>query len=289
MKLAEKFIRIAAFFVFFGRSWQFIFWDAPYRTLFWDEGIFGEVLPFILGVPWSEISTSQAYDIFISCLIYFSGGLFFLCALVSLKIRPKQKIKEFVLILGGLNLVFLSLLLCKAKFWYFGQFIEYTAQMSVPFLLISLVKKSLFNLEIILKIVMAATFIGHGLFAIGYYPVPGNFIDMVIIVFGLSEYDSRQFLLLMGVIDILASVCLFIPRLDLVAVYFMVFWGGVTSLARIVANIDNELFLSSLFQWCFETLFRMPHMLLSLAILVIVTFQRDRKKSLTIPSEKKLI
>jgi len=273
-----NFVRLATFFVFFGRAWQFLFWDAPYRTFFWDESLVGEALPFLLGKTWTAISTNYYYDLFISVLVKLSGVLFLVCAILSISVKQHFKIQKKIIFIGGMNLVFLSLLLFKNKFWYIAQFIEYSAQMSAPFLLLSLLKKSMFNIKILLKIAMALTFIGHALFAIGFYPVPGPFIDMVINVFGFSEYEAIQFLKVMGCIDILASIALFIPRIEVAAIYFMAFWGGVTALARIVANVDTDFFVSSFFQWGFESVYRLPHMLLPLAILALLSLHKDRRE-----------
>ena len=45
-----------------------------------------------------------------------------------------------------------------------------------------------------LKIAIALTFSAHGLYAIGYYPQPGVFVDMLINILHFSETTAKDFL-----------------------------------------------------------------------------------------------
>ena len=90
----------------------------------------------------------------------------------------------------------------------------------------------------ILKICIAATFIGHGIECLHAYP---EFLDFVIafsrlVHVPLQESQAVYVVYLIGIIDILLSVlilCFNHPRINW-ALWYMMFWGAVTACARIL-------------------------------------------------------
>ena len=84
------------------------------------------------------------------------------------------------------------------------------------------------------------TFLSHGLYAFGFYPVPGNFIDMTISIFGISETEARTFLWIAGIIDVLILPLLFVNKMLKIVVIYSVFWGFLTALARVFANFSID-------------------------------------------------
>ena len=118
------------------------------------------------------------------------------------------------------------------------------------------------------------TFVGHALFAIGFHPVPGNFIDMLISILGVSEDTAVELLLLAGCIDITASVLLFVKETERYALFFMIFWGAATAFARIFANFNIDLAYASGLQWIPETIYRFPHSLIPLGLYLYLREQR---------------
>ena len=118
------------------------------------------------------------------------------------------------------------------------------------------------------KALIATTFVAHGLYALGFYPVPGNFVDMTIFTLGVSETVARQLLFAAGVLDILAAVALFWPPTQSVACWYMIAWGLATALARVLAAFSPEAIGASLHQTLYLTIYRLPHGLLPLALLL---------------------
>ena len=134
------------------------------------------------------------------------------------------------------------------------------------------------RLVLYLKIAIAFTFTAHGLYAVGYYPQPGVFVDMLINILHVSEATAKDFLIVAGVLDFAIAIGIFIPR---IAKYFLLYaalWGGLTALARVWANFYWAFALSSLHQNLYETLYRLPHMLIPLA-LVFMTYPILKKQS----------
>lgn len=262
--------------VFFGRAWQFLFWDAPYRTLFWDENLLKSLVESILNISWYEYVTSSSTDNFINNLVLGTGFVFFFAAIGSvIYLTKKTKLSKFLVQLGGFNLVFLSFLLMKDKYYQFGQFFEHSIQFSVPFVFLLNVNDEKRDLKNLLKILIAVVFVSHGLYAIGYYPVPGNFQDMVIQIFSFSEENARLFLKFAGVLDFVVALAIFIPKTAKVALVYAVVWGLLTAFARIVANFQIDFFWQTIHQELYGTLYRLSHGLIPLIVLILEGKTKD--------------
>jgi hypothetical protein len=259
-----------------GRVWQHLFWDAPYRTIFWNEEFLKPVINTLTNLTWHQYVTHPLVDQFIQYFIKMIGIFYALGLYVCWKLDHQKKWMGNYLLVLFLSLLFLAILQTIEKFLYAGMFLEQAIQFSTPLILYLAYFKTKYFLKykIALKIIIACTFIGHGLFAIGFYPVPGSFIDMVVTVFGASESTARLFLKTVGCLDLAAAGLLFIPALTIPMLYFMTFWGGATALARIIAHIDFELFSFTGHQWVLETLVRIPHALIPL--MAIFIFQNKK-------------
>jgi len=168
-------------------------------------------------------------------------------------------------------LILLAALYCKEKFFSAGQFFEYTLQFLTPLFLIYLSNKEKWSnsFTLIIKVAIAFTFICHGLYAVNYYPLPGNFVEMTINILGVGEESARNFLFAAGILDFICGVLIFFPRkISLIAIAYMIFWGLGTTLARIWANFYWEFPWASLHQWWFESLYRIPHFLIPLFLFI---------------------
>ena len=120
------------------------------------------------------------------------------------------------------------------------------------------------RIVLLMKIALAVTFICHGLYAVGYYPVPGSFQSMLMQIFPLTEMQTIGILKVAGVLDFILSIVIFLPqrRILLIALGYATVWGLLTALARPVAHFYPQFWLESLLQWIPEFLFRVPHFLL---------------------------
>ncbi len=271
-------IQILTFSVFMGRAYQFIFFDIPFRSLFWDENLMTPIVQ-TFGISWNsyindlEIAANQ------ELIIQIIGCFFLFLAICIVVIHRYKKWLVRLLTLGSVLLFCLSLLYWKEHFYYIGQLIEYTIQWSTPIFLILFLKyqnDSRFpnSTIFLLKVVIAMTFIGHGLYAFGVYPIPGNFVQMCLDVFPLDDFQAKVFLKTVGVLDFLAVALLFVPKFERVGIWYCIIWGFLTAFARIVANFDLDIPFVSLHQWLWETIVRLPHGGIPLLLLLITNKKR---------------
>ena len=276
-------VQAAAVSVFLARAWQHLYWDAPYRALFWDEAWMKSLVEPTLGITWREYVTSPQTDAFIQHLILASGWLYIACALAAFFINRLGRVGRVLLWLGAINLLFLAALYCKEKFFFIGQFFEYTLQWGAPAMLAILAKdpdkpwSSRFVLFV--KIAIALTFTCHGLYAVGFYPRPGNFLEMVMNILPVNETGAIHFLNTAGALDFLLSLALFLPgRWPLAALVYASFWGLATSIARVWAYFHWAFWDSALKHWLHESVMRFPHFLVPLALLLYFWGRMKRRR-----------
>ena len=233
----EKILIYSTLCLLLGRAWQLAFWEVP------------------LG--------NNQVRIFIGIL--FSSSFFLL-----LFYKKRTALLKWTLITSGVILIFLSICFWKEKNYQIGQLIEYSSQALSPFLIIFILfKKSDFHhLVFPIKIAIALTFIGHGLYAFGYHPQPEHYIDMVLNIFPFSESTAKSFLKIAGSLDFLVAILIFVPGTYRFVLWYIFIWALLTSLARIVANLDTDLLFESLHRWLFEVLVRVPHFGFPLALIV---------------------
>jgi len=270
-------LKYSVFSVFIGRAYQHLFWDAPLRAFFWDEELLKFIIENILGIQWADYVSSVSFDLFLKYLAIALGVLYLGSAIITLIFNEKKKLQRIILVSGSIGLFFLSYLLMKEKFYRVSQFFEYSLQFSIPLILVyynsAFLKK---NLTIILKILIAIVFVSHGLFAIGYYPVPGHYLGMVINIFEVNESVARLFLQIAGVLDFLLAIFIFVPKLSKLALIYAVFWGLSTSFARILGGFYADFLFESIHLNLYQVIFRLPHGLIPLMLL----FQMKEKKVL---------
>lgn len=121
------------------------------------------------------------------------------------------------------------------------------------------------------RVMVSFTFVCHGLFALGVVGnVPDHFIGMVSVCLPWLP-DPVGFLQVVGWLDCLAVVCMWVGGVyGRIALMYMVIWGFLTALARPWSTISSQstevsLMLHSIAQM----LVRMPHSLIPLSILWI--------------------
>ncbi len=280
-QIVHHLLRLACFALLAGRAWQHLFWDAPFRALLWDKELMESLVLFFRGGTWQEYVTSAGADHFIQTSKVIFGIFYAIMALLTLVVRSRQLAKFTPLyILSSVALAFLALLYSKEKFFHAGQFFEYTIQFLLPLFfcygLSNRIEKK--KLLLLMKIAIAFTFSAHGLYAIGFYPQPGVYIDMIINILHLREATAKDFLVVAGVLDFVIAVTIFIPR---IAKYFLLYaaiWGGLTAFARGWANFYWAFPLDSLHQNLYETFYRLPHMLIPLAA-VLMLYPTVKKQS----------
>lgn len=266
MKKVAILIRISAILIFLGRGYQYLFFDAPFRAFLWDESLLRNFVEGILNTPWEEYA-SAVTDRKISVAVKINGVLFVIAAIASALINKKNiRYVKYPVYLGSFFLFILALLSLKDRFYQTAQFFEFTMQVGVPVLLVSIVRNGYTpKSQFIVKLFIAVTFCAHGLYAIGFYPVPGHFIDMTINSLGVSESTAKTILYVAGILDLLIAIFIFVPKAARYVLLYAFFWGMATALARIVADFNAHFITHSFHQLSYKVVYRLPHGLIPLA------------------------
>lgn len=281
---------LSAITLLIGRGWQHLADSIPVRALLWNEPLLSPVLESLTNLSWTDYVTNLQIDAWISYLTY-SFGIFYLLLVAFLIYYLLKKLEVFQQASGfnkvlKINLLLASVFLFILAFCYYldknyllGQWGEYALQWMTPLFLSWYIFKRmpLPYLVLFMKIALALTFICHGLYAIGYYPVPGSFQGMLMKIFSLTEVQSQFILKIAGILDFIISILIFLPyrKIVIVALAYAIIWGFLTSLARPVANFYLQFWLESLLQWTPEFLFRTPHFLIPVWLLYYYQKKQD--------------
>ena len=164
-------------------------------------------------------------------------------------------------------------------------FFELFIQFSAPVLLLLNVRFDVIeNKKIIngLKIAIASTFIAHGLFAMGLIYLPGHFVDMTIIILDVNEAQATSFLYIVGLLDIVASIMIFIPKLSKYALLYMIYWGFSTAFARLMSGYSQNFMASSIHGSLYLVIYRLSHGIVPLLVLII----EEKLKKLKLPTNE---
>lgn len=263
--------QLAAIAVLWGRAWQHWFWDVPFRSFFWDEALLRGFVEKQLDWDWSDYATSVVMDDFFWKLSIGLGIFYFVVGLLVMFIRRIPRWLHFPIPIASFFLFLLALLYFKSKFYSIAQLFEYGLQIGAPIFVMVYARigtiSDRFRRQV--QLAISLTFVAHGLYAIGFYPRPGHFTAMVIEILGLSNELANQFLIVAGILDFVAAVIIWLPGLFRVTGLAYCFtWGMATAVARIWANFYPAIWQESLFQYFHEFLYRMPHFLIPLALLV---------------------
>jgi hypothetical protein len=263
-------IQILVTGVLLGRAWQHIFWDAPFRVLLWDESLLKPLVERIFNIPWNRYATSPSVDAFIQMAIKVQGWVYLLAIVSVWKVREDRKWIVYVLWYLSISLTLLSFLQAKDRFYQFAMFFEHSSQMMSPLLLWIWVFKKDKRQQMLFfaKILVALTFICHGLYAFGWpFPRPGAWSDMLINIFGISSSLAGKSLYWIGIVDFAAAGALFVPVMRKYALWYCIIWGALTSWARIVSPWDIHFAIDTLHQHFYKVILRAPHGFLPMYIL----------------------
>lgn len=264
-----RFLQVSIFMLLMSRAWQYLYWDSPLRTLLWDEDL---VSPYVsrLGWTWTEWVSSPRASLMIDLMTSTLGIGFLIAASGVFFIHKTPALGKFLLVLGGTLCFFHALLDTKAHFGRIWHFAELSLQWFSPFLLFLLLSKYYTDnrFDLAIRGAIALTFIGHGLYAWGYYPVPGHFQQMMISGFGVTNAQALSMLKVAGFLDFLAAALLFVPlkKWALAGLYYIIIWGFLTAMARMWSNLELSSVANLFAYWLSETTVRFVHFLVPLAL-----------------------
>lgn len=183
----------------------------------------------------------------------------------------KSPVLRYALILSTILLALHSYCGFIRADYVFEQLVEHSLQVFLPLVYLRFLRidqEGEFKLHLTLAVLVALTFVGHALFALGLHYVPHNFIAMTTAILGISQAFALDFLFTVGILDILCALALFVPVLRKYALYYLIFWGIVTAVARLWYGIVIGAGLSEIFSiYLPNMVYRLPHGLIPLLLL----------------------
>ena len=90
---------------------------------------------------------------------------------------------------------------------------------------------------------------------------------MVINFTGMTNDEAKLILKIMGYLDFVFAVGLFIPYVAKYFLWYGLLWGFLTAFARVYTNFDIDFFKLSFTQNALEFFVRIPHFILPLILL----------------------
>ncbi len=249
------------------------------------------IITRLSGQDWNWWVTSLEIDKKIRYCVIVQGFIFLFFAAVSL-IPIRKRSYRCIYLISCINLVFLAFLKYLDNRIGIGNLLEHTTQFTCPLVLFLFTAKKDLNrsTELLAKVSVALTFIFHGLFAINFrhdwiwlnHSRPGNFTEMVMICLGIHEEESANLILFIaGILDFLAAILIFTQRkLIKMSLLYMILWGLVTSIARPWTHFNKSSIIESLNNWIPEMLFRTPHFIIPLCLLLALKIKCDNDADL---------
>lgn len=261
-------LRLTVFLLFVGRAWQHLSWSGPYGNLYYSERYFGKLIGFVTGMDRFEYLSSTAVSGFLDTINLLFGIVFLLAAFSVLLVNKRKSYYKVTVKIGWFLLFIVALGYFAEKNHTWGQLFEYSGQLIAPYLLLLAVKyKMKAKFVFVAKLAIAITFVCHGLYAFGYYPVPGAFVDMMIKGFGMTEPQAIYWLRIFGIVDFAFAVGVFIPFVSRYFLLYGLIWGFLTAFARIYTQVNLDFLEATLGQYSYEFLVRTPHFIIPLVLL----------------------
>ena len=138
---------------------------------------------------------------------------------------------------------------------------------------------------IIARVSIAFAFIFHGLFAINFrhemiifdHARPGHFTEMVMLSLGIDQESlANSILVIAGILDFISAALIFCkgtPRN--IGLLYMLIWGSLTAMARPWSRFDSYEIVESLNIWIPEMLYRAPHFMIPVCLLLALKIKSD--------------
>ncbi len=262
-------LRLGAFLCFAGWTWGHFYWEGPYGVLLWQESTFE--LASSMGTTWEEFVGSGADDGFVQAWIARMWWLYLTCTVLAITVRKRAWFQMSGLVMGSGLLILLSYALYVSSPYQLPAFIENGGQMLIPILLVlSLALGNRHPATVTLAIVaLIMTFGGHGCYALGIWPTPGNFYAMVSLVLEVGYSTAQTIVRTAGVLDLLVCVTICIPYLRRASALYATLWGFLTAIARPMAGMSWGLNYWGADQYVHEAVLRAPHFLIPLYLFLI--------------------
>ncbi|MDF1740966.1 MAG: hypothetical protein P1U86_17520 [Verrucomicrobiales bacterium] len=247
-------LKVCVSLTVFARGWLTWKWDSPIRGLIWNEGWWSDRIDWQSFALTSDAAITRGLEILGVCLMLSAVVPWF-----TTVARLKWTVWLLVPMAGALLLDAFARFIDSGN--QLGMAIEHTLQWGCPLLLLMALRKGAISRAWIAVAAGATvlTFLGHGLYAVGFHAVPLKYQTMTTSLTGLSGSGVFTFLTTFGVLDFVAAAALLIAPLRRYALYYLIAWGALTALARIASAPSFD-------PWLMETAVRSSHWIVPLLI-----------------------
>lgn len=243
---------------------------------------------FFLGQFLSHIFSDEHYEYIASShenSIQYSIGFIYLLFFLStlLPFHWIKKIPIFVWICCALVLFANTFGAFIHSKFVPEQIIEHALKIGMPLWFFAAIheKPILTNLT---KALLALTYIGHGVFALGLNYVPDNFINMTVTILNLNQESAVNFLFIIGLIDILAAVAIYFSPFRKPALVYMIIWGSITALARAFYAFETAESFEGILSGIANTIYRLPNGVLPFIVFIMYAQNNSINSSKTAQS-----
>ena len=264
-----RLLRCGAFLCLAAWSWAHLYWEGPYGALFWNQVSFGIAERF--GIDWDGYAGGGDGAGWIQKWGRVLGWLYVVAAVLALTLRARRWWSLGLLAMGSCLLTLMSF----AKYLKSGNqlpmFVEHGGQMLAPTLLgVALIAGARHRVTVLIALIaFLATFLGHGSYALGLWPTPANYFGMTSKILQVDADVARVFLNVVGVLDFVICVGIFIPSIRRVSALYGAIWGLMTAFARPVAGMSADLNYWGADQYLHEAILRAPHFMIPLYLFCV--------------------
>lgn len=263
------FLRFACVALFLGRAWQHLFVGTPYRPIVFSQSLMESFVLKVFDLDWNTWATSTAVEANLGIGTIVIGAFFVLCAVAAVVATPQRIWAHVCLGLGAVLLSVIAFAVYRDKMLRLVEFFELACMVAAPLALLLATRREDGHETLLrraLPFAFAATFAGHGLYAVGYYQLPGEWVTMVMTILRVTEPAAVNFLFAAGILDFVVAIGVFIPGLRIASAVYAAVWGLLTACARTAGNVTAENFHESAVFWIPETLVRVPNGVIPLII-----------------------
>jgi len=242
------------------RGWLTFRWDSPIRGLFWKEKWLTPVVEFF-GTTWEDYAAQS--DGAISMGLKVVGIVLMLSAVLPWMLTVRwRKVAAAAMVPAIVLLVIDAFAHAAETDFELGMILEHGLQWGAPLVLLTYLYRGGLKSKwrVLVGVLAGATFVGHGLYAMGFHAVPWLYQSMVEEMMGFGSAGVLLFLKIVGWLDFAAVAALAVPKFRRLGLAYMVAWALATALARPLSH-------DALDPWIAEFLVRIPHWLLPLAVL----------------------
>lgn len=269
---AKSIIKFAFLLTLIGSALRYFLFDTPLRILFWNEAVMQPILSHF-GIQWESIANSLLFDRILVWTGKVIATYLSICALILL---VQKELSKGLIQIVTILFIFFSLLNWMDNFFHLPYLLEQTIFCFTGW--VYLMEKEQKTSFTFIKILIALTFIGHGLYAMNIYNIPGEFVQLTMNSTGLNEQNSIIFLKIVGIFDILFSLFLFSKnkKIIVIGLIYCILWGIITAFSRITGHFHSELGIHSLDEYWHECIIRIPNGLVPLFLLIKMKFKSSR-------------